>query len=105
MPRKLLLALVIAWAFAARANAELRARLRAAVTRATVPIFFIYAANDHSVAPAKMLAAEMERAGKPHRVKIYPPSGQTADQGHAVVYREVPKWEPDVFAFLKEQLR
>ncbi len=89
MPRKLLLALVIALAFAARANAELRARLRAA----------------DSVAPAKMPAAEMERAGKPHRVKIYPPSGQTAEQGHAFVYREVPKWEPDVFAFLNEQLR
>jgi pimeloyl-ACP methyl ester carboxylesterase len=84
---------------------ELRERLRAAVKRTTAPIFFIYAANDHSIAPATMLAADMERAGKPHRVRIYPPSGRTADEGHNFVYREVQTWETDVFTFLNEQLR
>jgi dienelactone hydrolase len=84
---------------------ELRDRLRAAVTRTTAPILFIYAANDYTIAPATVLAADMERAGKPHRVKIYPPSGRTADEGHDFVYREVRTWEPDVFTFLKERLR
>lgn len=83
----------------------LRARLLAAVGRTTVPIFFSMAANDYSVAPAKALSAEMERLGKPHRVKIYPPVGKTADDGHAFVFLRVGAWEPDVFAFLEEHMR
>ena len=83
----------------------LRARLAAAVKKATAPIFLVYAANDYTTAPAKNLAAEMDRAGKPHRVRVYPPSGRTPAEGHDFVYREVPTWEPDVFAFLDQQLR
>jgi dienelactone hydrolase len=83
---------------------ELQTRLRAAVTHTTVPIFLIYAANDHSIAPARVLADDMERAGKVHRVKIYPPFGRTADEGHDFVYRDTRTWEPDVFEFLNEQL-
>jgi dienelactone hydrolase len=83
----------------------LRARLGAAARRTTAPVFLIYAANDYTIAPAKTLAAEMERAGKSHRVKIYPPSGRSAEEGHDFVYREVSTWEPDVFAFLDRQLR
>lgn len=37
----------------------LRARLLAAVGRTTVPVFFLQAANDYSVAPAEVLSAEM----------------------------------------------
>jgi dienelactone hydrolase len=84
---------------------ELRERLRAAVTRANAPIFFVFAKNDYTTAPATVLAADMERARKPHRVRIYPPSGRSAGEGHDFVYREVQTWEPDVFAFLKEHLR
>jgi len=84
---------------------ELRDRLRDAVTRTAVPIFFIYAANDYTIAPATVLAADMDRAGKPHRVRIYPASGRTSEEGHDFIYREVRTWEPDVFTFLKEQLR
>jgi dienelactone hydrolase len=80
---------------------ELRARLAEAARKTTVPVFLIYAANDYTTAPAKVLGADMERAGKPHRVKIYPPSGRTPAEGHDFVYREVPTWEPDVFAFLR----
>ena len=83
----------------------LRARLGSAVRKTTAPIFLVYAANDYTTAPAKALAAEMERGGKPHRVRVYPPSGQTAAEGHDFVYREVATWEPDVFAFLDQQLR
>ncbi len=84
---------------------QLRARLLAAVGRTTAPVFFIYAANDYSVAPAEALSAEMARLGKLHRVKIYPPVGQTADEGHDFVYRDVATWESDVFAFLDERMR
>jgi carboxymethylenebutenolidase len=83
----------------------LRARLLAAVGRTTAPIFFIHAANDYSVAPGQALAAEMSRLGKPQRIKIYPPVGRTADEGHRLIYLGVTTWEPDVFAFLDERMR
>lgn len=84
---------------------ELRAHLRAAVARASVPVFFIHAANDYSTAPATVLAGEMQRVGTPHQVRIYPATGRTAAEGHAFVYRSVATWEPDAFAFLDHYLR
>ena len=81
-------------------SAPLRARLLTAVDQSHTPIFFIQAANDYSIAPSQALAAEMDRVGKPHRIKIYPAFGKTSDDGHAFVYGNVPAWEPDVFAFL-----
>jgi len=84
-------------------SAQLRERLLAAVGRTAAPVFIIHAANDYSVAPAEALAAEMARLGKPHRVKIYPPSGRTAEDGHDFVYLGAATWEPDVFAFLNER--
>jgi carboxymethylenebutenolidase len=83
----------------------LRARLLAAAGRTTVPTFIVMAANDYSIAPAGALDAEMTRLGKPHQVKIYPPVGQTPDDGHGFIYSAVPTWEPDVFAFLNGYMR
>jgi dipeptidyl aminopeptidase/acylaminoacyl peptidase len=83
----------------------LRARLLAAVSHTTAPVFFIHTANDYSVASGQALAAEMQRLGKPHRLKIYPAVGRTAKEGHNFVFRGVATWEPDVFAFLDERLR
>jgi dienelactone hydrolase len=80
----------------------LRARLLAAASRTTVPIFFIQAENDYSIAPARELSAAMARLGKPHRVKIYPPVGTTAVEGHDFPYRRIDAWEPDVFDFLED---
>jgi carboxymethylenebutenolidase len=83
----------------------LRERLIAAVNRTTVPIFFIQAENDYSIAPAKVLSAEMKRLGKPYRVKICPPVGKTADDGHSFLFLKVDAWESDVFSFLAEYMR
>jgi carboxymethylenebutenolidase len=83
----------------------LRARLLAAVDRTAVPVFFIHAANDYSVTSGKALGAEMARLEKPHRVKIYPAVGRSADEGHDFVDLGVATWEADVFAFLDEHLR
>jgi len=96
--------------FAGAANSwvgsrPLRDRLLTAVRRTTVPVFFIHAANDYSVEPGTSLAAAMERAGQPHRVKIYPAVGRTPDEGHSFVYLDVAAWEPDVFAFLDAAMR
>jgi dienelactone hydrolase len=87
-------------AFSWEPSPELRARLLAAVARTTAPVFFIHAANDYSTAPGEALAAEMQRLGKPQRLKIYPAVGKTAKEGHEFVYRSMATWEPDVFAFL-----
>jgi carboxymethylenebutenolidase len=78
----------------------LRDRLIAAVNRTTVPIFFIQAENDYSIAPAKALSAEMKRLGKPYRVKICPPVGKTADDGHSFLFLKLSTWESDLFSFL-----
>jgi dienelactone hydrolase len=84
---------------------ELRERLLAAVRRTTVPLFFIHAENDYSTNPGKALSAELERLGKPNRLKIYPPVGTTPDEGHNFPLNSVSAWEPDVFAFLDALLR
>lgn len=79
----------------------LRARLFAAAARITVPAFFIHAENDFALSAGKGLDAP-PAARKLHRLKIYPPVGHAAEDGHAFLYLAVPVWEPDVFAFLDE---
>src|ERR1700693_4376660 len=56
----------------------LRARLLTAIDRIAAPVFFIHAENDYSLSSGKVLDARREQIGKPHRLKIYPPIGQTA---------------------------
>ncbi|HWJ24817.1 MAG TPA: dienelactone hydrolase family protein [Gemmatimonadaceae bacterium] len=83
----------------------LRGRLLAAAAHTSVPVFYVFAANDYSIAPARELSAEMARRGKPHRLMIYPPVGHTAAEGHGFVHLRIATWEPDVFAFLDEHVR
>jgi carboxymethylenebutenolidase len=97
-------------AFAAAANSwerssELRERLLTAVNKATAPIMLIHAANDYSTAPGYALAGELERLHKPHLLKIYPPVGQTSEDGHNFLYLAIPQWEHDVFKFLDEHVK
>ena len=84
---------------------QLRARLLSAVDHVEVPVMFIHAANDYSVAPGEALAAEMQRHKKPRVLKIYPAVGTTAREGHSLLYLNVPAWERDVFRFLDERLQ
>jgi dienelactone hydrolase len=79
---------------------EIRDLLLNAVSKTTVPIMLIYAANDYSTAPGKALDAELARLNKAHVLKIYPPFGRTPDEGHMIVYTDIAEWEPDVFGFL-----
>ena len=83
----------------------LRARLLTAIDRIAAPVFFIHAENDYSLSSGKVLDARREQIGKPHRLKIYPPIGQTVDDGHDFLHLGVSIWEPDVFAFLDENMR
>ena len=84
---------------------ELRVRLLAAVDHIAAPVFFIHAENDYSLSSGKVLDARRQQIGKPHRLKIYPPIGKTVDDGHDFLYLGVNIWEPDVFAFLDENMQ
>jgi carboxymethylenebutenolidase len=83
----------------------LRARLLEAADRTRVPIFFIHAANDYTVASARALGSEMTRLGKSNRVKIYPAVGNTPEEGHDFIDLGVRTWEADVFGFLNQYVR
>ena len=83
----------------------LRARLLEATDRTVVPIFFIHAANDYTVASGQALGSEMTRLGKPNRVKIYPAVGTTPEEGHDFIDLGVQTWEAAVFGFLDEHVR
>jgi carboxymethylenebutenolidase len=95
--------------FGAAANSwerspELRERLLTAVRKASAPIMLIHAANDYSTAAGTALGAELDRLHKPHLLKIYPPVGQSTDDGHNLLYLAIPQWEPDVFKFLDDNV-
>jgi dienelactone hydrolase len=86
-------------------SSELRARLLAAVDHIAAPVFFVHAENDYSLSSGKVLDARREQIGRVHRLKIYPPIGQTVDDGHDFLHLGVNIWEPDVFAFLGDNMR
>jgi len=72
---------------------------------AKVPVFFIQAENDADTGPSRELSAEMTRLGKPNRMRIYPPFGKTAEDGHSFGYLGSHIWAPDVIAFLREIMK
>jgi dienelactone hydrolase len=86
-------------------SAGLRERLLAAVASMSAPALFVHAENDYSIAPGSALAAEMQRLGKPHALKIYGAFGPDTRAGHNIVFESVRTWESDVFAFLDACLR
>ena len=84
---------------------EMRERLLAAARKTHSPVMLVHAANDYSTIPGKIIADELQKLGRPHLLKIYPPVGKTPDDGHNFVYTAVDRWENDVFEFLDQQLR
>jgi carboxymethylenebutenolidase len=96
--------------FGAAANSwqrspELRSCLLSAVGNANASIMLIHAANDYDTSAGRDLAGERQRLHKPSLLKIYPPVGQTPDDGHNAVYEAIPLWEGDVFAFLDAHVK
>ncbi len=85
-------------------NHFIRERMLAAVRNAKVPIYFIQAENDQDLSPSRVLAAEMQQVGKPHKIKIFPPFGKTAEDGHSFGYFGGEIWGLEVFAFLRETM-
>jgi dienelactone hydrolase len=86
-------------------NGLLRARMLEAVSHATIPVLVVQAENDYST-PAPILGEAMERAGKPHRIKVYPPFGVSREEGHGhFCARGSVLWGDEVLGFLRENLR
>ena len=83
---------------------EIRELLLTAVRKTGVPIMLVHAANDYSTVPGKALDSELTQLGKVHALRIYPPFGNTPDDGHMFVYTDIAAWEPDVFRFLDQHV-
>jgi dienelactone hydrolase len=94
----------IAFAAAAQTWAHsnsLQSRLTRAVRQAAVPILFIQAENDYDLKPSLVLAKEMEKLGKPHKLAIFPPYGKTREEGHGgFCFRGTDVWGAEVLSFL-----
>jgi hypothetical protein len=84
---------------------ELRERLLRAVHSTNAAIMLTHAENDFSTAAGRSLPAELERLHKPHLLKIYPPVGLALDDGHNMLYENIPVWETDVFEYLDQYVK
>ena len=84
---------------------SLRARMIAAVRKATIPVLFIQVENDYDLNPSRTLAGELEQLGKPNKLLIFPPYGQTHEEGHGgFCSRGGDIWGPAVFSFLDSSM-
>jgi carboxymethylenebutenolidase len=81
----------------------LRSRLIKAVRSATVPLMLIQAENDYDLTPTKIMAAELEKANKPHKLLIFPAFGTTHADGHSFSVRGEAVWGNEVFSFLAKE--
>jgi hypothetical protein len=45
------------------------------------------------------------RLHKPYVLKLYPPVGLTPEDGHGMLYEDIPAWESDVFEFLDQYVK
>ena len=86
-------------------SAELRDRLLVAIRKTNAAIMLTHAENDVDTSPGRALAAELERLHKPYVLKIYPPVGLSQDDGHGMLYTDIPAWEDDVFKFLDQHVK
>lgn len=71
--------------------------------RMSVPIYFIQAENDFSIRPSIEMSAALKVLNKPCDVKIYPPVGVTAMDGHSMI-NKVNLWTPDVIPWIEKMM-
>jgi dienelactone hydrolase len=86
-------------------SAELRDRLLVAIRKTNAVIMLTHAENDYDTSAGRALAEELARLHKPYVLKIYPPVGLTQDDGHGMLYTDIPAWEDDVFKFLDQHVK
>jgi carboxymethylenebutenolidase len=65
-------------------------------------MLFFQAQNDFDLTPSRVLLQELKVAGRDGEMKIYPPFGHSARDGHSFAYRGAELWFPDVLAFVQK---
>ena len=65
----------------------------------------IHAQNDYSTTPGNELDSVLNQHHKPHLLIIYPQFGNSANQGHNIIFLSPQIWQADVFKFLEENLK
>ena len=88
-----------------RGSSFLRSRLTAAASKATMPVFFLQAENDHDLTPNRVLSEEVRKTGKPVEAKVYPAFGSGPRDGHSFCVRGTETWGPDVLKFIETHLK
>ncbi|PYT81642.1 MAG: hypothetical protein DMG40_08815 [Acidobacteria bacterium] len=81
---------------------ELQSLMTRSVRNSHAPIFFFQAENDYDLSPSRVLSNAMKDAGKEFEVKIYPPYGESVQDGHTFGYFGSSVWAGDVFRFLNK---
>lgn len=85
---------------------SLQIRLIDAVRKAAVPMLLIQAENDYDLTPSRTLAKELESLGKPYKLVIFPPYGNTPQEGHgAFCFRGADVWGQEVLSFLSTHMQ
>jgi dipeptidyl aminopeptidase/acylaminoacyl peptidase len=80
---------------------SLRDRIVGAVWKATIPVLLIQAENDYDLGPSRTLAVELQQLGKPHKLLIFPPYGNTPAEGHGGFCSQGTNvWGPAVSSFM-----
>jgi pimeloyl-ACP methyl ester carboxylesterase len=88
-----------------RGSSSLRSRLVSAVRKATIPVMFVQAENDYDLTPSRALSAELQQLGKPYKLAIFPPYGNTREEGHGgFCFGATNVWGDEVLAFLTANL-
>jgi carboxymethylenebutenolidase len=88
-----------------KGSSHLRSRLIATASKATMPVFFLQAENDHDLTPNRVLSEEVRKAGKPVEAKVYPAFGSGPREGHSFCLRGTEIWFPDVLRFIETHLK
>ena len=84
---------------------ELRDRLMTAIYNTKAAIMLTHAENDFGTTAGNALGAELKHLHKAYVLKIYPPVGLTSEDGHGMLYENIPAWESDVFEFLDQHVK
>jgi carboxymethylenebutenolidase len=88
-----------------RGSSSLQSRLIAAARKATIPVFFLQAENDHDLTPNRVLSEEVRKSGQPVEAKVYPAFGSGPRDGHSFCGRGTKTWGPDVLKFIETYLQ
>jgi carboxymethylenebutenolidase len=87
-------------------SSTLRTTMIRAVRKATIPVLFIQAENDYNLGPSRTLAGELEKLGKPHQLLIFPPYGNTHEEGHGGFCTQATNvWGTAVTSFLDASMQ